>query len=237
MRYLTLILLSFLLWHSGATKAQEKDSITFAVMGNSISTYYGYIPDGYRIFYNEDREKKYSIQVGDTWWMQLSRLSGLTFLANASWSGSRVSCDVLDSDAPFVSNARVAAVGRSGIPDLIFIMGGTNDWNQAKLPLGNYSTDTFTDSLTFRGAYAMLLHKLSTKYPNAKLICLSITPRSAGVNQVNNIGYSQADANESIRRIAQQFGGYYIDCSTIPFSSNWSKSPAVLETVISGSSP
>lgn len=217
-----ILLLSILLWLSGSAKAQEKDSITFAVMGNSISTYYGYIPDGWRIFYNEDREKKYGIQVGDTWWMQLSRLSGLTFLANASWSGSRVSCDLLNSDAPFVSNARVAAVGRAGIPDLIFIMGGTNDWNQAKLPLGNYSTDTFTDSLTFRGAYAMLLHKLSTKYPNSKLICLSITPRSAGVNQVNNIGYSQADANESIRTIAQQFGGYYIDCSSIPFSSNWS---------------
>ena len=190
-------------------------------MGNSISTYYGYIPDGYKVFYTEDKEKKYGIQVGDTWWMQLSRLSGLSFLANASWSGSRVSCDLLDSDAPFVSNARVAAVGRAGVPDIIFIMGGTNDWNQAKLPLGNYSTDTFTDSLSFRGAYAMLLHKLSTRYPSTKLVCLSITPRSAGVDQQNAMGYSQADANESIRRIAQQFGGYYIDCTTIPFSSNW----------------
>lgn len=222
MKHYTFFLLSFLLWLSGSAKANVKDSITFAVMGNSISTYYGYIPDGYKVFYTEDREKKYGIQVGDTWWMQLSRLSGLTFLANASWSGSRVSCDLLNSDAPFVSNARVAAVGRAGVPDIIFIMGGTNDWNQAKLPLGNYSTDTFTDSLSFRGAYAMLLHKLSTKYPNTKLVCLSITPRSAGVNQMNDIGYTQADANESIRRIAQQFGGYYIDCTTIPFSSNWS---------------
>lgn len=221
MRHYTILLLGILLWLSGSTKAQVKDSITFAIMGNSISTYYGYIPAGYKVFYTEDREKKYGIQVGDTWWMQLSRLSGLTFLANASWSGSRVSCDLLDSDAPFVSNARVAAVGRAGVPDLIFIMGGTNDWNQAKLPLGNYSTDTFTDSLTFRGAYAMLLHKLSTRYPTTKLICLSITPRSAGVDQQNAIGYSQADANESIRKIAQQFGGYYIDCTTIPFSSNW----------------
>ena len=222
MKYYSLLLLSILLWIPFHAEAQEKDSITFAVMGNSISTYYGYIPDGYKVFYTEDREKKYGIQVGDTWWMQLSRLSGLTFLANASWSGSRVSCDLLDSDAPFVSNARVAAVGRAGIPDIIFIMGGTNDWNQAKLPLGEFSTDTFTDSLTFRGAYAMLLHKLSTRYPSTKLVCLSITPRSAGVTQLNGIGYSQADANESIKKIAKQFGGYYIDCTTIPFSSNWS---------------
>ena len=221
MKYHSLLILSLLLWLSGSAKAQMKDSITFAVMGNSISTYYGYIPDGYKVYYTEDKEKKYGIQVGDTWWMQLSRLSGLSFLANASWSGSRVSCDLLNSDAPFVSNARVAAVGRAGVPDIIFIMGGTNDWNQAKLPLGNYSTDTFTDSLSFRGAYAMLLHKLSSRYPDTKLVCLSITPRSAGVDQKNDIGYSQADANESIRRIAQQFGRYYIDCTTIPFSSNW----------------
>ena len=154
MKHPPIYLLSILLWLSGSAKAQVKDSITFAVMGNSISTYYGYIPDGYKVFYTEDREKKYGIQVGDTWWMQLSRLSGLTFLANASWSGSRVSCDLLNSDAPFVSNARVAAVGRAGVPDIIFIMGGTNDWNQAKLPLGNYSTDTFTDSLSFQ-------HKIS----------------------------------------------------------------------------
>lgn len=218
MKHLSILLLSYFLWLSGSAKAQMKDSVTFAVMGNSISTYYGYIPDGYKVFYTADKEKKYGIQVGDTWWMQLSRLSGLSFLANASWSGSRVSCDLLNSDAPFVSNARVAAVGRAGVPDLIFIMGGTNDWNQAKLPLGNYSTDTFTDSLTFRGAYAMLLHKLSTRYPDTKLVCLSITPRLAGVDQQNAIGYSQADANESIKRIAKQFGGYYIDCTTADYN-------------------
>ena len=83
MKYYSLLLLSILLWIPFHAEAQEKDSITFAVMGNSISTYYGYIPDGYKVFYTEDREKKYGIQVGDTWWMQLSRLSGLTFLANA----------------------------------------------------------------------------------------------------------------------------------------------------------
>ena len=67
--------------------AQNPDSLTFAVLGNSISTYYDYLPSGYAVYYSADREKNYGIQVGDTWWMQLSRLSGLTFLANASWSG------------------------------------------------------------------------------------------------------------------------------------------------------
>ena len=201
------------------------DSLTFAVLGNSISTYYDYVPSGYAVHYNADREKANDIQVGDQWWMQLSRMSGLSFLANASWSGSHVAFQstTLNTISPFSSNERVNALGRAGKPDFIFVLGGTNDWACNNIPLGQYSTDSFTDSLTFRGAYAMLLHKLTTKYPKARIVCLSILPRDAGVNDKNSQGWSQADANESIRHIAEQFGQYYIDCTSIPFSSDWNK--------------
>ena len=218
------LLLLFLLLASLKASAENPDSLTFAVLGNSISTYYDYLPSGYAVYYSQDREKKYGFQVGDTWWMQLSRLSGLTFLANASWSGSRVACDVLNSNAPFLSNHRVTALGRAGKPDVIFIAGGTNDWNVAKVPLGEYRTENFTDSVTFRGAYQRLLYKLTTKYPEARIVCLSIFPRGNGVNDKNAQGWSQADANASIKYIAQQFGQYYIDCTAVPWSNNWSAS-------------
>ena len=204
--------------------AQNPDSLTFAVLGNSISTYYDYLPSGYAIYYSQDREKSTGIQVGDTWWMQLSRMSGLTFLANASWSGSRVSCDLLNSKAPFLSNDRMKALGRAGTPDFVFIAGGTNDWNQAKVPLGEYRTSNFTDSVSFRGAYQRLLYKLSTWYPQTRVVCLGIFPRGNGVNDKNAQGWSQADANASIKYIAQQFGQYYIDCTGIPFSTDWGAS-------------
>lgn len=200
---------------------QNPDSLTFAVLGNSISTYYDYIPAGYAVYYDQNREKNYGIQVGDTWWMQLSRLSGLTFLANASWSGSRVAADELNSNAPFLSNHRMKALGRAGNPDFIFIAGGTNDWNVARVPLGEYRTENFTDSVTFRGAYQRLLYKLTTWYPQARIVCLSIFPRGNGINDKNAKGWSQADANASIKYIANQFGQYYVDCTAIPFSSNW----------------
>ena len=201
--------------------AQNPDSLTFAVLGNSISTYYDYLPSGYAVYYSADREKNYGIQVGDTWWMQLSRLSGLTFLANASWSGSRVSCDLLNSNAPFLSNNRMKALSRAGVPDFVFIAGGTNDWNQSKVPLGSYRTENFTDSVTFRGAYQRLLWKLTTWYPQTKVVCLSIFPRGNGINDKNTQGWSQADANASIQYIANQFGQYYIDCTTVAWSSDW----------------
>ena len=213
-----------LLLSSAKVSAQNPDSLTFAVLGNSISTYYDYLPSGYAIYYSQDREKKYGFQVGDTWWMQLSRVSGLTFLANASWSGSRVACDVLNSNAPFLSNHRVNALGRAGKPDFIFIAGGTNDWNTSKVPLGEYRTENFKDSVTFRGAYQRLLYKLTTWYPNARIVCLSIFPRGNGINDKNSQGWSQADANASIKYIAQQFGQYYVDCTSVPWSSDWNAS-------------
>ena len=201
--------------------AQNPDSLTFAVLGNSISTYYDYLPSGYAIYYTQDRERDYGFQVGDTWWMQLSRVSGLTFLANASWSGSRVAADVLNSNAPFLSNHRVKALGRAGKPDFIFIAGGTNDWNVAKVPLGEYRTSNFTDSVSFRGAYQRLLFKLTTWYPKARVVCLSIFPRGNGINDKNAMGWSQADANASIKYIAHQFGQYYIDCTSVSWANDW----------------
>jgi len=218
------LLLFLFLLTSVKVGAQNPDSLTFAVLGNSISTYYDYLPSGYAVYYGQDREKKYGFQVGDTWWMQLSRLSGLSFLANASWSGSRVACDVLNSNAPFLSNHRVTALGRAGNPDFIFIAGGTNDWSTSKVPLGEYRTENFTDSVSFRGAYQRLLYKLTTRYPDARIICLSIFPRGNGVNDKNSQGWSQSDANASIRYIAKQFGQYYIDCTPVPWSADWGAS-------------
>ena len=206
---------------------QFSDRPTFAVIGNSISTYYDYIPSGYAIYYTADREKNNDIQVGDQWWMQLSRMSGLSFLANASWSGSRVAFDssTLGGKAPFCSNDRVKALGRAGNPDFIFVLGGTNDWaHSTNIPLGEYNTTgEFKDSLSFRGAYSLLLHKLTTRYPKAHVVCLSILPRGEAATQLNGAGWTQNDGNASIQHIAEQFGQYYIDCTTIPFSSNWSK--------------
>jgi len=219
---LLLLLVSLMVNGQWSTaNAQNPDSLTFAVLGNSISTYYDYLPSGYAVYYDQNREKNYGFQVGDTWWMQLSRVSGLTFLANASWSGSRVACDVLNSNAPFLSNHRVTALGRAGKPDFIFIAGGTNDWNVAKVPLGEYREDNFTDSVTFRGAYQRLLYKLTTRYPDTRVVCLSIFPRGEGVNEKNAQGWSQADANASIKYIAKQFGQYYIDCTSVSWSNSW----------------
>ena len=67
----------------------------------------------------------------------------------------------------------------------------------------------------------MLLYKLKKRYPNIILLCSSIFPRGQAATQENALGWTQNDANESIKHIAEQFGGYYIDCTGVPLSNNW----------------
>lgn len=203
---------------------QIKDTVTFAVFGNSISTFHDFLPSGYAVYYGEDKEWKYGMQLGDTYWMQLSRTSGMTFLVNSSWSGSRVSSYNGDAVSTFLSTNRVTSIGRNGKPDVILIAGGTNDWGHNYNSLGSYSTGpVYTDSVTFRGAYALMLFRLQQKYPDAKIVCLSIFPRSQGYNATNNMGWTLAQANASIKKISGEFGCYYIDCTNIGWSSNWDK--------------
>lgn len=203
---------------------QAKDTVTFAVYGNSISTYYDFLPSGYAVYYTAARELSAGMQLGDTYWMQLSRTSGMTFLVNSSWSGSRVSSDNGEAVSPFLSTARVTSIGRYGKPDVILIAGGTNDWGWARCKLGDYSDGpVYKDSVTFRGGYAMMLFRLQQKYPDAKIVCLSIFPRSQGYSATNTQGWTQAQGNASIKKIAQDFGCYYIDCTNIAWSSDWGK--------------
>lgn len=206
--------------------AQEhvKDTVTFAVYGNSISTYYDFIPPGYAVYYGTDNELNYGMQLGDTYWMQLSRISGMTFLVNSSWSGSRVSSDNGEAVSPFLSTARVTSIGRYGVPDVILIAGGTNDWGWSRCNLGDYSVGpVYNDSITFRGGYAMMLFRLQQKYPDTKIVCLSMFPRSQGYDTNNNMGWTMSQGNASIKKIANDFGCTYIDCTTVGWSSDWGK--------------
>lgn len=216
----------FLFLFSLPSLAQEqiKDTVTFAVYGNSISTYHDFLPSGYAVYYTAARELSTGMQLGDTYWMQLSRTSGMTFLVNSSWSGSRVSSYNGDAVSTFLSTNRVTSIGRYGKPDVILIAGGTNDWGHNYNKLGSYSTGpVYSDSVTFRGAYALMLFRLQQKYPDAKIVCLSLFPRSQGYSATNNQGWTMSQANVSIKNIAQTFGCYYIDCTGVAWSSNWDK--------------
>ncbi len=58
-----------------------------SILGDSISTYNGWIPEGNEAYYPEKRQ----ISVKDTWWHKLLTKLEAKLCINQSWSGRKVS--------------------------------------------------------------------------------------------------------------------------------------------------
>ena len=56
----------------------------FSFIGDSISTYAGYVSEGYSYYY----PKGDVTSVNDTWWKKLADETGMKLLKNCAWSGS-----------------------------------------------------------------------------------------------------------------------------------------------------
>ena len=188
----------------------EKNSVrTFSVLGNSISTYTGYIPNGYDNYYTPSR-----LSVEDTWWMLLSKNEEYELASNASWSGSTViNSGRKSANSYFTAEGRLNALSVNGIPDMIIVLGGTNDWGTSAGYLGDYPIEENYDLKTFRGAYSYLVVRLKDLYPNTSIICCSILPRKQSRIQKNNYGVTQQEIDESIAYIANAYSVIFIDLS------------------------
>lgn len=131
----------------------------FSILGDSMSTFAGYTPEG-AVFYDSYTQKETGVRsVEDTWWMQVIRARGGELLVNNSLAGSLVSGGMTSSAA---SDGRIAALGAKGAPDEILLAVGCNDWGFCVLPQ------------EFQFAYRQMLHKLKKTYPNARLWCATL---------------------------------------------------------------
>ena len=203
-----------------STKSTSNDSTveekSFSVLGNSISTYSGYIPNGYSNYYTPSR-----LSVEDTWWMQLSAKEDFELSSNASWSGSAViNSSNKSQDSYFTAEGRLIALSEKGVPDIILILGGTNDWGDNTGFLGDYPMGENYNLKTFRGAYSYLVVRLKDLYPNASIICCSILPRKQSRTQKNNYGMTQLEIDESISYIANIYNVYFVDMSVCGLEKN-----------------
>ena len=176
---------------------------TYSIIGNSISTFRGYIPAEYKTYYPQTWFK----DVNDTWWMRIGETLNMKFIANASWSASTVSGNDISC---FTSNERITYLSVNGVPDYIFVAGGTNDYGKNKL-LGTESDENNLNPSTFRGAYSLMLNKMKSTYPNAKIICLSIFPRKEGYDFKNSKGWTIRDANNIIKSLSEKYDCIFID--------------------------
>lgn len=192
---------------------------SFSLLGNSISTYKGYIPSSFKCY------SKYvpgSFRVEDTWWMRFKNLSGFELYSNASWSGSTVVNDgASNKDSYFSSDKRLKELGSKGNPSFIIVLGGTNDWGKNK-ELGDYPLNDNCNMSTFRGAYSYLIKRLCELYPCSRIICCSILPRN-GYDIPNKKGWFISDGNLSIETISSQYGCTYVDLGRCGLQEDFGK--------------
>lgn len=137
-------------------------------MGDSISTYDGYNPYGYAVYYKYDlayENQLFSVQ--DTWWMQVIEFLKGALCVNNSYSGSCVSGNF---DECGCSKIRCSSLGSDYPPDLILIYMGTNDRGYG-VPI-DFDNEQSTQS--FYGAYRKMLSRIKNNYKKAKVICATL---------------------------------------------------------------
>lgn len=181
---------------------------TLSILGDSISTFSGYIPSGNATYYPSGTVTK----VTDTWWKKLIDALGVELNVNNSWSGSRVT--TTGGTASAGCGERAEALGTS--PDIIIVWMGINDFNN-EVALGTYDGTTALPSVTttFREAYAIMLNKILTKYQTSEVwVCtLPQCERNAetGFPEINGNGVALAEFNKAIKELADAFGVKVLD--------------------------
>jgi lysophospholipase L1-like esterase len=159
---------------------------TFAILGDSISTFKGFIPPENEAFY--PREGYDVTEPGQTWWKLLEKQTGLQLVFNDSYSGSRVSKTGSKPEwTSFLSEKRQARLGS----DAILVFGGTNDYGQ-EYPA---SLDVFSE------AYETLVTSLVEKYPQSDVFfCTPLRRLRSSLEEKNSQLWSQLDLAQTIRR-------------------------------------
>ena len=198
-----IIIFLCLLW-TGALSGWAQSAKSVSIMGDSHSTFQGYLqPDSNAVWYwdSPDAQNTDVHSVRETWWHQFIKKNGYRLCMNNSFSGSTICNSGYKRGNPdfadYTDRSFVTRMTHLGCPDMIFIFGGTNDaW--AGSPIGEYKYDGWTkeDLFSFRPALAKMLSFMIDRYLNVEIYFIL------------NDGL-QAEINESVKTICAH---YQIPC-------------------------
>lgn len=133
---------------------------TVSILGDSISTFKNYVPEGYACFYPYP-----SADVSDvnyTWWMRTINKFGMKLLKNNSYSGSCVSAGTGASGA--TNDSRLVELTKgTERPDIILIFMGANDCGSSNVSLAN-----------FQSSYKTMLDKIINLCPDSEIYLMTL---------------------------------------------------------------
>ena len=155
---------------------KEYKSKYFSVLGDSISTLFGYSEPLDAAFYTTANRYESGVYYPeDTWWGRVIEAFGGKLLCNDSFSGSTVCYDPLNEIQSYgCSDCRTSRLGSDGInPDVILVFMGIND-RGLNARLRPSRVDEKGDLTIFSEAYSAMLSKLRSNYPTAEIWCLTL---------------------------------------------------------------
>ena len=153
------------------------------IFGDSYSTFRGYIPEGYAVYYHEaeGQENTDVRKVTETWWHQVISETGMNLVQNNSWSGSTVchtgynNTDCSNTSSFIYRLRKLTEEGffQENRIDTVFVFGGTND-SWADDPLGTLKFDGIQESDLFcvLPGISYFLQTLKNILPQADIYCL-----------------------------------------------------------------
>lgn len=151
------------------------------IFGDSYSTFLGYIPQGYSVYYTPTREIPDVNRVEDTWWHMLTTELEGNIVRNDSWSGSTicytgyngVDCSKTSSFIYRINKLESEGFFRDNQLDTVLIFGGTND-NWANAPIGEakYSDWEKGDLYNVLPAISYFINRVKELAQNARVVCI-----------------------------------------------------------------
>lgn len=177
------LLLSLIVLAVLPSVAQVKPTV--AVLGDSYSTFAGFIPEGNACWYNSPADHKRTdvTKVEQTWWWQVANEGGYKLGAIESYSGATV-CNTGYRDEDYSDRSFVTRCTNLGNPDIILICGATND-SWANVPIGDYKYANWkrVDLYFFRPAMAKMLNDIKLHYPNVEVYFIINTELKKEINE------------------------------------------------------
>lgn len=163
----------------------------FSLIGDSLSSYEGYIPDGFPFQYPSG-----DVQLSDMWWYRLARNLDMEICKINACSGSGVTDQTEYANEPemVASMGRGKELeGRGYKPDVIFVLIGGNDVI-SKVPRKDISE-----------GYRTMMEDITNTYPEAEIYLCTYYP--CYINMVDTSGW----LNEEIRKISVEYKTGLID--------------------------
>ena len=211
------------------------DNARFSVLGDSISTLKGYVPDDWRIHYEGEAHIEGVTAPSNTWWGRVIEHFGGSLLKNSSFSGSTLEGFGFPAGC---SKKRVDyLMGDNGeAPDVVLVFMGINDygWGGARNQvmggslsasakpedIGGFSPVELTvtrESLTiFENAYDSTLSQIRALAPEADIWCATLCAGVVAGEPGPGFAYcyrgiEMDDYNDAIRRTAAKNGAHVAD--------------------------